>query len=181
MISEEQKIVLKDGTQAVLRTPRREDAENVLNLVKTSLQETDFLLNTPEEFDMTIEQEADFLENLAASDFNLMITCFIDGAAVGNCALFFMNKLKERHRARIAIAVMKKAWNKGIGTALFEKMIRIAKEKELMQLELEYIEGNERARHLYEKMGFIQFAERPNAIRLKDGTLLSEYLMIRQL
>ncbi|HHV42621.1 MAG TPA: GNAT family N-acetyltransferase [Clostridiaceae bacterium] len=110
-----------------------------------------------------------------------MITCFIEGEAVGNCVLFIMNKLKVRHRARIAIAVLQKVWNKGIGTLFFEEIFRIAKDKQLMQLELEYIEGNERAKHLYEKMGFVQFAERPNSIRVKDGTLLSEYLMIKQL
>lgn len=50
-----------------------------------------------------------------------------------------------------------------------------------MQMELEYVEGNSRARALYEKMGFRITGVRPNAIRLKDGTLLNEYTMIREI
>ena len=46
-------------------------------------------------------------------------------------------------------------------------------------MELEFIEGNDRARHLYEKMGFRIAGVRPNAIRLKNGTLLNEYTMVR--
>ena len=34
---------------------------------------------------------------------------------------------------------------------------------------------------LYEKMGFVITGELPNAIRLKDGTLLSDFKMIRKI
>ena len=40
---------------------------------------------------------------------------------------------------------------------------------------------NARARHLYEKMGFRITGVRPNEIRLKDGTLLNEYTVIREI
>ena len=50
-----------------------------------------------------------------------------------------------------------------------------------MQLELDFIQGNERAKALYEKMGFKVVAVKPNAIRLKDGTLLNEYSMVRSM
>lgn len=50
-----------------------------------------------------------------------------------------------------------------------------------MQIELEFVEGNVRARQLYEKMGFRITGVRPNAIRLKDGTLLNEYTMIKEI
>ena len=65
---------------------------------------------------------------------------------------------------------------------MFEEMIRLAENRtEVTQLELEFVEGNARARHLYEKMGFRIAGVHPNAIRLKDGTLLSNYLMIKEL
>ena len=63
-----------------------------------------------------------------------------------------------------------------------EEMIRLAESREgVMQIELEFVEGNARARHLYEKMGFRITGVRPNAICLKDGTLLNEYMMIREI
>ena len=65
---------------------------------------------------------------------------------------------------------------------MFEEMIRIAEANEnLIQMELEFVEGNTRARALYEKMGFRIPGVNPDAIRLRDGTLLNEYCMIREI
>ena len=50
-----------------------------------------------------------------------------------------------------------------------------------MQIELEVIEGNVRAMSLYEKMGFEIVAATPNAIKLEDGNLLKEFLMVKPL
>ena len=78
--------------------------------------------------------------------------------------------------------MLKEYWNQGIGTRLFQELIRIAEENpNLIQIELEFVEGNSRARALYEKMGFRITGVKPNAIRLKDGTLLNEYSMIREI
>ena len=52
--------------------------------------------------------------------------------------------------------------------------------QDVLQMELEFVEGNARARHLYEKMGFRITGVRPNAIKLKDGMLLNEYMMVRE-
>jgi RimJ/RimL family protein N-acetyltransferase len=67
-------------------------------------------------------------------------------------------------------------------TRMFREMIRIAEANpNLLQMELEFVEGNARARALYEKMGFRITGVHPNAIRLKNGTLLNEYSMIREI
>ena len=90
--------------------------------------------------------------------------------------------MKTRHRATVAIALLKEYWNQGIGTRLFQELIRIAEENEnILQMELEFVEGNTRARALYEKMGFRIVGIKPNAIRLKNGKLLNEYYMIREI
>ena len=48
-------------------------------------------------------------------------------------------------------------------------------------MELDFVEGSTRARALYEKMGFRITGVKPNAIRLKDGTLLNEYSMVKEI
>ena len=106
----------------------------------------------------------------------------MDGKVAGNCGISFGTHLKTRHRAGVAIALLRAYWNLGIGTRMFREMIRIAEERpETIQMELEFVEGNTRARALYEKMGFRITGVHPNAIRLKDGTLLNEYMMIREI
>jgi len=50
MIFEEKKITLKDGRTAILKSPRVEDAEQLLNYIRKSCGETDFLTRYPEEW-----------------------------------------------------------------------------------------------------------------------------------
>ena len=82
----------------------------------------------------------------------------------------------------VAIALVKKYWRLGIGSAMMRELIAIAEKREgVLQIELEFVEGNHRARAMYEKLGFRVTGVHPNAIRLKDGTLLNLYLMAKEL
>ena len=53
---------------------------------------------------------------------------------------------------------------------MFRELIEAAQRRSVHQLELEMIEGNERALALYRKMGFEVMAEHPDAFLLKDGS-----------
>lgn len=178
---ESKQIVLKDGTPALLRSPRVEDAQSLLDYLKTTSGETDFLIRYPEECVMPLEEEERFIRNILSSPYNVMLLCEVNGRIAGNCSLSVRPAIKVRHRGTVGIALYKEFWGKGIGTAMFEELIRLGKQMNLHQLELEFIEGNERGRALYEKMGFAIVAEHPDATRLKDGRFLKEYLMIKKL
>ena len=147
--------------------------------MKITSGETPYLLRTPDECTMTVQQEQNFIAGVAAQEYDAMILCFVDGALAGNCRIIRHNKSKTRHRADVMIALYQKYWGLGIGTAMFREMIALAESWGVAQLELEVIEGNTRAMTLYRTMGFEIAAQRPNAIRLEDGTILSEYIMIK--
>ena len=183
MIVEEIPFSLKDGRQALLRSPREEDIPGTLEYLRKSAGETEFILRYPEECGKyTPEGEKALFELRNASPDAAMIMCLVDGKVAGNCEIVFRRSLKTRHRADVAIALLKEYWGQGIGTKMFETMIRLAEARpDAMQLELDFVEGNTRARALYEKMGFRIAGVHPNAIRLKDGTLLNEYSMIREI
>lgn len=181
MIFEEKTIILKDGRTAILKSPCVEDAEKLLNYIKKSCSETDFLARYPEEWTTTIGQEEGWVNRLRSSPDTLAITCYVDGAVAGNCEISFRNGIKTSHRATIAIAILKDCWGIGIGSAMFEELVAAAQNRGTEIMELEFIEGNERAKHLYEKFGFRVVSERPNAFKLKDGTYLSEIYMQKYL
>ncbi len=183
MIIDDVRFVLKDGREALLRSPKEEDVESTLEYLAITAGETDFLLRYPEECaKYTAEGEKNLFEQKNASPNEAMIMCIVEGKVVGNCQISFYTGMKTKHRASVAIALISEFWNQGIGTKMFEEMIRLAESREdVMQMELEFVEGNSRARHLYEKMGFRITGVHPNAIRLKDGTLLNEYTMIREM
>ena len=183
MIFEDKKITLKDGRTAILKTPCMEDAEKMLHYIKTACGETDFLARYPEEWNgVTVESEEKWVKNLRESQSTLAITCYIDGVIAGNCEINFRGGMKTSHRATVAIAILKEYWNLGIGSAMFAELIAAAEARpEIEIVELEFLEGNDRAKALYEKFGFKVVGERPNAFKLKDGRLLKEYFMQKEL
>ena len=183
MIIKDTAFTLKDGRKALLRSPKDEDIRGVLDYLCVSAGETEFILRYPEECGKyTYEGEKALFDRINASDNEAMLVCIVDGKVAGNCQIAWKTGIKTRHRASVAIALLKEFWNQGIGTRMFEEMIRIAEANEnLIQMELEFVEGNTRARALYEKMGFRITGINPNAIRLRDGTLLNEYCMIREI
>ena len=182
MILQPIQIQLKDGRQAVLRSPEVVDAADLLAYITKACGETEFLARYPEEWaSMPLEREQVWVQNRRESPNTLAIVCFVDGKLAGNCEVMFHTGMKTSHRATIAIAILQDYWALGIGSAMFEQMITAAREHGILIMELEFIEGNDRAKALYEKFGFRIVAERPYAIRQRDGRLLSEFLMQKHL
>ncbi len=183
MIFETKEITLKNGKTALLKTPEISDAAGMLAFITQSCGETDFLLRYPEEYaGMTIEKEEQWVDRLRRSDNSLMIACFIDGEVAGNCEISFLGAVKTRHRAGVAIAIIKKYWGLGIGSAFFTEMIAAAQAREGIEfIGLEFVEGNDRAQALYEKFGFRIVGERPDAFKLKDGSYRKEIFMHKTL
>ena len=183
MIITERTLTLRDGRTAVLRSPREADIPSLLELLRRVTEETDFLMRYPEEAgEYTPELEQAFIEAVNGDAHDAMALCVVGGRVVGTCSTSTGHRIKLRHRAEIGISVLRDFWGQGIGTALMETVIAAARENpNLLQIELEFLEGNTRARQLYEKLGFRIVSVHPNAIQRKDGTLCHKYLMVKEL
>ena len=175
-------IKLKNGLTAVLKCPKKEDAKQMLDYIKQACGETDFLARYPEEWDgVTEESEKQWIESRVASPNSLLLACYVNGRVIGNCEITRMSGKKVRHRATVAIAILREFWGLGIGKTMFEAMLEAAKEWAVDIVELELVEGNDRARSLYEGLGFSVVAQRPGAFRSKDKGLLGEIFMQKRL
>ena len=181
MIFEEKKVLLKNGTEAILKTPEIEDAEKILKNIRTCCGETDFLSMCTEDWaGSTVESEAKWISGNRENENSLLIACFIDGEIVGSSDISFMSGIKTSHRAALGITIQRKYWNIGIGSAMFEELMKAAKEHEKTEIvELEFIEGNDRAKALYEKFGFEVISVKPKSFKLKDGTYQNKVYMQR--
>ena len=181
MIFEEKTIKLNNGQEAILKSPAVEDAEELLNMVKTACGETDFLVRYPEEWDINVEQERAWIERLNLSESSVAIACYIGGRIAGNCQIDLGIRIKTRHSARVGISILKEYWNLGIGSAMFCELTEIAKSRGIKIIELGVIDGNERAMALYKKNGFCEVCRRPNAFMLKNGEMQTEIYMQKKL
>jgi len=180
---EPKEVTLKDGRKCILRCATGADAEGMLNYLRVSGGETEFILRYPDEVDRdyTVEKESEVLEANLMMDDGIMILAEVDGKIAGNCGLHGIGKKRKvSHRAGIGIALMKEYWNLGIGTALMSYVLEISDNiLKYEVVDLEVVSENKRAIALYTKMGFKKIGERPMALKLDNGSYYSEDLMCR--
>ena len=185
MRTEEKYIKLKDGREAILRNPSPDEAAEMVDFLKKVSAETDFLLRGADDEFMSVDEERKFLEGSLASKTGIMICCYVKDGEVfrhaGSVGLSLYSRKKLAHRANIGISVLKEFWGLGIGTAMMREVESIAKNLNILQLELEFVEGNSRARALYEKCGFRVAGLHPDAFLMPDGSMKNEYLMIKKI
>ena len=93
----------------------------------------------------------------------------MDGQVVGTAGIDAVgSKYKVRHRADFGISVAKAFWGLGIGRALTESCIRLAKEAGYTQLELQAVADNRSAIGLYESVGFREYGRNPRGFRSRE-------------
>ena len=76
------------------------------------------------------------------------------------------------------IVTKKDKRNLGIGSALLEKLLNVAKEKEIKKITLEVNESNILAIHLYKNFGFKEIAVRENYFNKTDNALIMQLSLI---
>lgn len=172
--------IMKDGTQAILRSPESNDADKMLDFLRRTSVESDFLIRYPEEITMTEENERVFLSNMAESENEFMLNAVLGDKVIGNVSISRIATMQKiRHRASLGIAVRKTFWNQGIGKELLQRAITQAAANGFLQVELGVYENNQPARSLYRKAGFQEVGRMPRAFLMKDGTFIDEIQMVK--
>ena len=139
-------------------------------------------MKEPEEVHLTIEQEISFIEGHNKSEHNLLILAFVDGDYAGNCSFEAKNSSRRcMHRVGIGIALYQKYIGNGLGRVLINRLIKVAKDSGFEQIELDVVEGNERAISLYKSVGFVEYGRFPNANKYEDGTYADTIWMMKYL
>lgn len=168
-----------DGKEILLRSATPDDADMLIDYLKTVTGETRFLMCEPDEVKYTTEGEESFIKRHNESKNCLLILAFVNGEYAGNCS--FEGKTSSRrakHRACIGIALFQKHTGFGLGRLLLEVLLQKIKEQGFEQAELTVVGGNDRAYHLYESLGFKECGRIPNANKYDDETYSDDVLMV---
>ncbi len=175
---EEKEVTLRDGRALILRSPGEGDAEGMLAYLRQTAGETHFLLRTPEEVTMTLEEEKAFLKSCAEDSRRMMMAAFADGKPVGSISFAPAGPRKKVcHRAEMGVAVLREYWGQGLGTLLMREALDRARAMGYEQMELAVYEDNSRAIRLYERFGFKHWGRVRRAFRLEDGSYRDDLLM----
>ena len=183
MIFDKIDFILKDNRRINISSPTYDDIQGMIDLLKQDAYESIFVMPYPEECDgNTPEKEKAIFDRVNNSDNELVLLAREGNKVIACTHLSFGSYIKTKHRCFVTIQISKEYWGQGLGTKLFEELIKVAEtKKDITQMELSFIEGNTRAQALYEKMGFVIVGKKPNAIRLKDGSLLSMIEMVKDI
>lgn len=180
MIFEEKTIKLKNDALCTLRPAEAKDAEAMIEYLKMVSSETPFLLRNEDEVTFTVEGEEKLLESKKNEPREIMMVAEMDGNIAGNCSIMSSGSLRRvSHRCGLAIALKKAYWSLGIGSTMIDYACFLAKEMGYEQVELEVVEGNHRAKSLYERLGFQETGKNIRALKYEDGSYGDECRMIK--
>ena len=178
MIFNEEKYTL-NGREIVLRCAGEEDADTLIDYLKKVTGETDFLLCYPDEVSYTTDSEIAFISNNNESETDMLMLAFVDGKYAGNCSFRSVGKHRRfKHRADLGIALFLEYTGFGLGQLMLKSLLNKMKDMGYEQAELEVASGNDRAYHVYEKLGFKEVGRTPNAFKYDDGTYADEIKMV---
>ena len=178
----ERKVQLKDGRTAILRPARLEDAAALIEYLRTVAGETRFLYQEPDEVQLTLEQEEEFLRGRIEDPRGGMILAFVDGAHAGNCSFAGVGKNRRyAHRCSLGVALYQRYCGLGLGRAMMECALELAKGSGYEQAELEVMADNARAIGLYESLGFEVYGRHARDMKYDDGSYADALLMAKEL
>ena len=176
----EKKLVLKNNKVISFRSCNGDDAKAFLDFFRQAAGETENMARYPEEITISVEKEKDILDRIENSPIQGSIGAFDGNKMIANinfgCVAY---RSKMKHRASFGITVLKEYWNLGLASQMIQEMLDIIVEQGYEQIELEVLESNEKAIHLYKKFGFEECGKIPHGIKLRNGEYVDLVSMIK--
>ena len=154
------------------------DAAEILQYLKQIGAETDNLTFGAEGLPFTIESEAAYISQIENSCDAIMLIAKENGKIVGDASLSRLPR-RMKHRGDLAVSVLKKCWNRGIGSQLLLEIINFAKENSFEVIDLQVRSDNLSAIHLYEKFGFKKIGTHPAFFKIGSEEVAFDYMCLK--
>lgn len=155
-----------------------DDAAAILEVLRIIGRETPFLVMDEKGMEMTPEEMSENLANLYESTNNVLMVALADGEVIGTASVKAAAKKRMEHIGEIGISILKDYWGFGLGSLMMEELILWAQESGIIRrLELTVQHRNQRAVHVYEKIGFKTEAIMERGAKTDDGEFLDVHLM----
>ncbi|EME3526592.1 N-acetyltransferase family protein [Enterococcus faecium] len=162
----------------ILREAVPDDAKDILSMMEQVNSETEFLALDEAELLLPPETLSEELSYMYESNNNLLLLAINEGTIVGTASVKADSQFRLSHVGEVGISILQEYWGMGLGTLMLEEIINWAKEMGvLFRLELDVQVRNERAVHLYQKMGFQIEAVMLRGARTDLGEFLDVYKM----
>jgi RimJ/RimL family protein N-acetyltransferase len=162
----------------LVREGRPGDAEQMIAYVNRIAEEPGIAIGlSPGEFQLTIEQEQQFIADRSAEDNSLFLVAEAEGQVIGVLTMRGGARRALRHEAVLGITVARDWRGRGVGNALMAHAVDWARRSGVItRIELQVFTSNQTAIHLYKNYGFEIEGCRRKAV-FRDGVYHDDYVM----
>ena len=167
-----------DGREVTIRTPEWDDLDDMLDFINSLVEEEAMIAANQKQ---TRESEIDFLARKLTSlekDRIIHVVAEVEGKMVGSCEIE-PRPGRFSHVGVLGMSVKEGYREVGIGQELMKEVERQAAKRGLESIMLEVFATNDRAIHVYEKMGYRRIGAIPDGIKYKGGYVDSVYMFKR--
>jgi RimJ/RimL family protein N-acetyltransferase len=171
------KFSARDGREVILRTPRWEDLDDLMELINSLVDEKAEIARTDK---VTREDEVEWLPKVLArleKDELFFLVAEVNGKVVASSDIDILTG-NEKHVGVLGIVLKSGFRDLGIGTEIMKTLVEQAMALGLKVLTLQAFATNNRAVHVYEKVGFVQTGRVPKK-HFKDGQYVDEVIMTK--
>jgi RimJ/RimL family protein N-acetyltransferase len=168
---------IRDGREVILRTPKWEDLEELMELINSLVDEKAEIARAVK---ATREEEAEWLPKMLASlqkDELFFLVAEVGRKLVASSDIHILHG-DEKHVGVLGIVVKNGFRDLGIGTEVMKTLIERATTLGLKVLTLQVFATNRRAIHVYEKVGFVQTGTVPKK-HFREGQYIDEVIMTK--
>lgn len=166
----------KNPSSYIIRSIEASDAKAFINLQEEIFQESEFMYNTPNELELTVQQLRKDLSSWRKMKNRTILICILEGEFAGYAIIHGYKPSKIKHIASIHLAVKAEHHRQGIGQTLMEEVENWSKERAITRLEVSVMTHNVSALRLFEKMGFQHEGKRLQSVML-NNLFIDEYTL----
>lgn len=170
--------VTRNGKRVKLRTIRWEDLDELLSMINSLVDEgADIVMSARVSREAEIDWLARALTRLEKDEV-VYVVAEVEGEVVANSEISRGMSEYEKHTGNIGIAIKDGYRDLGIGTEMMNVLIEQSKTLGISVLILTAFASNERAIHVYKKVGFTVAGSIPKRF-FKAGKYIDELVMTR--
>lgn len=148
-------ITLKNGMELVIRNANIEDAKGLVEYLEKIAAESDFLTFGEGELDVSVEDEASFINSYIDVDNKLFLVGEINGKIIANLNFDSVDRPRIKHVGEFGVTVLKDYWGLGVGREMISYLIQWAKRNRIIKkINLRVREDHKGGIKLYESLGF---------------------------
>ena len=164
--------MLRDGGQAVIRSARREDAEELVSLHRQTTAEGRWTLARADERQFTAKAEAAEIDRLNADGGSLYLVACEDSRILGTARAEGGAYRRTAHFADVhSVWVRRECRRAGVADALMESLVDWARaSSRIEKLGLFVFSTSEAAIALYKKHGFVEEGRAARDMKFEDGS-----------